>query len=128
MTNKPWCIHVTIALLHDDVTIITFIKIQLLNARDHGRLMGTKQCKFTENHSKTSINSQREVEYFPNALNIIEHMIVNAYYDWKPDHFGFNCFARSKFCQIFYWMWRFYPLHKQTVMSSWSTAISCWSL
>jgi len=38
----------------------------------------------------------------------------------KPDHFSFNCFARSKFCQIFYWIWRFYPLHKQTVTSSWS--------
>jgi len=32
-----------IALLHDDVTIKT-----LFNARDHGRLAGTKQRKFTE--------------------------------------------------------------------------------
>jgi len=28
-----------------------------------------------------------------------------------------------KFCQIFYWIWQFYPLHKQTVMSSWSRTI-----
>jgi len=46
-----------------------------------------------------------------------------TYYIWKPDHFSLNCFARSKFCQIFYWMWRFYPLHKQTVTSSWSRTI-----
>jgi len=32
------------------------------SARDHGRLAGTKQRKFTENRSKTGINSQREVE------------------------------------------------------------------
>jgi len=51
-----------IALLHDDVTIKTFIKILLFNAKDHGCLAGTKQHKFTKNRSKTSINSQREVE------------------------------------------------------------------
>jgi len=51
-----------IALLHDDVGIKTFIKILLFNARDHGRLAGTKQHKFTENRSKTGIKSQREVE------------------------------------------------------------------
>jgi len=51
----------SIALLHDDVTINTFIKIILLNARDHGRLEGTKR-KFTENRSETSINSRREAE------------------------------------------------------------------
>jgi len=51
-----------IALLYDDVTIKTFIKILLFNARDHGRLAGTKQRKFTENRSKTSINPRRELE------------------------------------------------------------------
>jgi len=51
-----------IALLHDDVTIKTFIEILLFNARDHGCLVGTKQWKFTENRCKTSINSRREVE------------------------------------------------------------------
>jgi len=51
-----------IALLHDDVNIKTFIKILLFNARDHGRLVWTKQHKFTKNCSKTGINSQREVE------------------------------------------------------------------
>jgi len=51
-----------IALLHDDVTIKTFIKILLFNARDHGRLAGTKQRKLAENRSKTGINSRREVE------------------------------------------------------------------
>jgi len=51
-----------IALSHNDVTIKTFIKILLFNARDRGRLAGTKQCKFTENHSKNQIYSQREVE------------------------------------------------------------------
>jgi len=50
-----------IALSHYDVTIKTFIKI-LFNARDHGRLEGTKQRKFTENLSKNRINSRREVE------------------------------------------------------------------
>jgi len=34
-------------------------------------LAGTKQRKFTENCSKTGINSRRDVELFPNALNII---------------------------------------------------------
>jgi len=29
---------------------------------------------------------------------------MNTYYILKPDHFSFNCFARSKFCQIFYWI------------------------
>jgi len=63
---------VSITLHPDDVTIKTFIKILLFNAlRDHGRLAGTKQCKFTENHSKTGIKSRREVEWFPNVLNII---------------------------------------------------------
>jgi len=37
-----------IVLLHDDVTIKTFIKILLFNARDHVRLLGTKQRKFTK--------------------------------------------------------------------------------
>jgi len=53
---------IVIALLHDDVTIKTFIKILLFNAKDHGRLTGTKQRKFTENRPKTGINSRREVE------------------------------------------------------------------
>jgi len=44
------------------VTIKTFIKILLFNGRDPGRSAGTKQRKFTENRSKTGINSQREVE------------------------------------------------------------------
>jgi len=52
----------TIALLHDDITIKTFIKILLINTGNRGCLAGTKQCKFAENHSKTGINSQREVE------------------------------------------------------------------
>jgi len=52
-----------IALLHDDITIKTFIKILLFNARDHGHLAGTKQCKFTENSSKTGNKfTKREVE------------------------------------------------------------------
>jgi len=42
-----------IALLHDDVTIKTFIKILLFDTRDHGRLEGTKQRKFTENRYGT---------------------------------------------------------------------------
>jgi len=28
---------------------------------------------------------------------------MNTHYIRKPDHFSLNCFARSKFCQIFYW-------------------------
>jgi len=52
----------SIALLHDDVTIKTFIKNLLFNARDHGRSTGTKQRKFTESRSKTGKNSRREVE------------------------------------------------------------------
>jgi len=52
----------TIALLHHDVTIKTFIKFLLFNTRDHGRLAGTKECKFTEDCFKNHINSQREVE------------------------------------------------------------------
>jgi len=51
-----------IAPSHHDVTINTFIKILLFNARDHGRLVGTKQRKFTENRSKNCINSRREME------------------------------------------------------------------
>jgi len=51
-----------IALLRDDVTIKTFIKILLFNTRDYGHLAETKQRKFPENPSKTGINSRREVE------------------------------------------------------------------
>jgi len=53
---------IAIALLHYDVTIKTFIKILLFNERHHGRLVGTKERKFTENRSKNRINSRREVE------------------------------------------------------------------
>jgi len=63
---------------------------------------------------RSGIVSKR-LEYY------LAHM--NTYYIRKPDHFSFNSFARSKFCQIFYWIWRFYPLHKQTMTSSWSRAI-----
>jgi len=44
------------------IAIETFIKILLFNARDHGRLAGTKQGKFNENCFKNRIDSQREVE------------------------------------------------------------------
>jgi len=37
-------------------------KVILFNARDHGRLAGTKQRKFTENRSKNRKNSRRKVE------------------------------------------------------------------
>jgi len=50
-----------ITLLHDDVTIKTFFKIPLFNARNYGRLAGRKQRKFAD-RSKTAINSRREVE------------------------------------------------------------------
>jgi len=60
-TNLPAKM-VLIAISHYDITIKTFIKILLFNTRDHGRLEGTKQCKFTENRSKNSINSRRQVE------------------------------------------------------------------
>jgi len=45
----------TIVLLHDDVAIKTLNKVLYFNARDHGRLAGTKQ-------RKTGINSRKEVE------------------------------------------------------------------
>jgi len=48
---------------------------------------------------------------------------MNTHYIRKPDHFSLNCFTTSKFCQIFYWILRFCPLHKQIVMSSWSRTI-----
>jgi len=52
-----------IAILHYEVAIKTFIKVLLFDARDHGRLAGTKQRKtVTENRSKSRINSRREVE------------------------------------------------------------------
>jgi len=57
---------IRITLSHYDITIKTFIKILLCNARDHDQLEGTKQHKFTENRSKNRINSRREVEEFPN--------------------------------------------------------------
>jgi len=91
------------------VTIKTFVKILLCNARDYGRLAGTKQRKFTaENRSKNRINSRREVELLP----ILEH--ISTHYIRKPDHFNLNCFARNTFYQVFYWVWPFYPPHKQT--------------
>jgi len=40
---------VLIAILHDDFTIKTSLKILLFNARDNVRMAGTKQRKFTEN-------------------------------------------------------------------------------
>jgi len=47
-SEQPWGRkYRTIALLHYDVTIKTFIKILLFNARDYSRLAGTKQRKFT---------------------------------------------------------------------------------
>jgi len=50
-----------IALWQNDITIKTFIKILLFNTRDHGHLEGTKQRKYTENHTKNHIKSQREM-------------------------------------------------------------------
>jgi len=38
-------------------------------------------------------------------------------------YFGLNCFARSKYCQVFYWIWQFYPTHKQTTTSLCGRAI-----
>jgi len=46
-----------IIVFHDDVTIKTVIKILLFNARDRGRLAGTKQRKFTENRTLAHINT-----------------------------------------------------------------------
>jgi len=48
-----------IVLSHIDITTKTFIKIPLFNARDHGRLEGTKQRKFTGNRFKSRINSRK---------------------------------------------------------------------
>jgi len=110
-----------IVLLHDDVTIKTFIKILLFNATSFGgdkrtqirRKSFQNRYKFTK---RSGIVSKR-LEYY------LAHM--NTYDIKKRDQFSLNCFARRKFCQIFYWVWRFYPLHKQTVTSSWSRAIAC---
>jgi len=64
-----------IALLHDDITIKTFIKILLYNARDNGNLEGIKQHKFTEKQYKFTKRSgivSKCLEYY------LAHM--NTYY------------------------------------------------
>jgi len=54
---------------------------------------------------------------------------MNTHYIRKEDYFSLNCFAMSKFCQVFCWIWRFYPLHKQTMTSlSDRTITFCWDV
>jgi len=107
-----------IVLLHDNVTIKTFLKIIFFNnINTNCCLAGVKQCCNWYKFTKRSGIIAKCLEYY------LAHM--NTYYIQKSDHFGINCFARSKFCHIFYWIWQFYPQrHKQTVTSSWSRAIS----
>jgi len=75
------------------------------NAPSVALKIALKTKKFTK---RSGIISKCPVYYL---VHIILY-IFDTHYIQKRDHFNFlNCFARSKFCQVFYRIWRFYIPH-----------------
>jgi len=70
----------TIALSHYNVTIKTFIKILLFNARDHDGLEETKEHKFTVKRSTTVYKFKKKSEIISKSLIVFSTYEHTAHY------------------------------------------------